>query len=77
MPQQQRTGWDEPKLHDPILEESPKSQRQLATSPPFKISDERIQRKLQDTRWLWGAIRGIPGVQSWRVMSDADRKSVV
>lgn len=68
---QQRTSWDEPDLKDPILEESPRAQRQLAMNPPFKIADERIQRRLQDTGWLWATIRSIPGVQNWRVMSDA------
>ena len=68
---QRRTSWDEPKLQDPILEEAPRSQRQLVTNPPFKVANERVQQKLQDTRWLWGAIRSIPGVQNWRVLSDS------
>lgn len=63
MPQLQRPRWDEPELQDPILEETPRSQRQLAMNPPFKIADERIQRRLQDTGWLWSTIRAIPGVQ--------------
>lgn len=71
MPQLQQPRWDEPNLQDPLLEETPGTQRQLAPSPPFKLADERIQRKLQDTGWLWNAIRSIPGVQNWRVLSDA------
>lgn len=71
MPRQQSTGWDEPKLQDPILEETPRSKRQLATNPPFRLANESLQRKLQDTGWLWRIIRSLPGVQNWRVMSDA------
>jgi signal transduction histidine kinase len=68
---QQRTSWDEPRLKDPIPEETPRVQRQLAKTPPFRIADERIQRRLQDTGWLWGTLRGIPGVRNWRVLSDS------
>lgn len=67
----QRPRWNEPDLKDPILEEAPQSQRQLAMNPPFKIADERIQRRLQDTGWLWSKMRSMPGVQNWRVMSDS------
>lgn len=71
MSQIQPPGWDEPKPTDPISSEPLGAERKLARNPPFRFADERIQRKLQDTGWLWSTIRSIPGVQNWRVLSDA------
>lgn len=70
MPRQQTT-LDEPDMTNPILEESPRTRRLLARSTPFLVPDERIQLKLQDTGWLWAYIKNLPGVKSWRVLSDA------
>ena len=67
----QRTTIDEAEMTDPILEESPRTRRQLAMSPPFKLADDRIQTKLQDTSWLWSILQNLPGVRNWRIMSDA------
>lgn len=70
MPRPQTT-WDEPELKDPILEETPRASRQLSHASPFSFADERIQERLQDTGWLWGMMQSIPGVKSWRVLSDS------
>ena len=66
-----RTTTKDPDLTEPLWEESPRTRNLLARNPPFAIADERIQRKLQDTGWLWASIQSLPGVKSWRVLSDA------
>ena len=37
---------------------------------PFEVTNERLSLKLQDTGWLWSSIQSLPGVKSWRVLSD-------
>lgn len=68
---QPQTTLDTPDVLDPLEDEILRNERQLAMNPPFRLADERIQQKLQDTGWLWTMLKSIPGVQSWRVMSDA------
>lgn len=67
----QRTTWDEPDLLDPMLEETPGSARPLARKLPFRVADERIQQRIEDTGWLWVSMKRFPGVSNWRVLSDS------
>lgn len=62
---------DDPERTTPLSDEPVHTRRLLVKSTPFEIADERIQRKLQDTGWLWDSIKTLPGVKSWRVLSDA------
>lgn len=72
MPKQQpQTMWDEPELRDPILEPTQPEGRQLAAYPPFSFADEKVQKRMLDTGWLWNTIRSIPGVRNWKVISDS------
>lgn len=55
--------YDDAWLDEPLPQEN-----RLA---PFGNLDASIQRKLEDTSWLWAILRSIPGVRNWRVLSDA------
>ena len=66
-----RVTLDKPDVSSPLTDDTVPTERLLIKSTPFLVADERIQRKLQDTGWLWDSIKTLPGVKSWRVLSDA------
>lgn len=40
-------------------------------TPPFKVSNPKVQKVLDDPASLWSLLRNLPGVRSWRVLSDS------
>jgi signal transduction histidine kinase len=38
---------------------------------PFRVNNQQVQRMLDDPNSLWSMLRNLPGVRSWRVLSDA------
>lgn len=40
-------------------------------TPPFKVNNPGIQRVLDDPSASWTALRNLPGVRSWRILSDS------
>ncbi|HWV25225.1 MAG TPA: sensor histidine kinase [Thermomicrobiales bacterium] len=49
---------------------SPPVQDPNAMKAPFKVNNEQVQRMLDDPHSLWTQLRNLPGVRSWRVLSD-------
>src|SRR5699024_681144 len=41
-----------------------------AMKAPFKVNNDQVQRMLDDPHSLWTMLRNLPGVRSWRVLSD-------
>lgn len=37
---------------------------------PCRVSNERVQRVLDDPNSIWFLLRNLPGVRSWRILSD-------
>lgn len=71
MPRQQPVlddyQYDDPWVEDELLPQD----RQLARNPAFGSLDASLQRKLENTDWLWPILQRMPGVRSWRILSDA------
>lgn len=40
-------------------------------TPPFRVGNPKVQKILDDPGSLWSLLRNLPGVRSWRVLSDA------
>ena len=38
---------------------------------PFRVNNVRVQRVLDDPNSLWTLLRNLPGVRSWRILSDS------
>jgi len=38
---------------------------------PFRVNNERVQRALDDPNSFWALLRNLPGVRSWRILSDS------
>ena len=38
---------------------------------PFRVNNPRVQRVLDDPNSLWFLLRNLPGVRSWRILSDS------
>lgn len=72
MPRQQPV-FDDYQYDDPWEDEELLPQdRQVATrNPAFGSLDASLQRKLENTDWLWPVLQRMPGVRSWRILSDS------
>lgn len=46
-------------------------QEMQSLKAPFRVNNERVQRVLDDPNSLWTLLRNLPGVRSWRVLSDS------
>lgn len=38
---------------------------------PFEIRNERVQEAVEDPNLIWNTLRNLPGVRSWRILSDS------
>ncbi len=38
---------------------------------PFEIRNERVQEAVEDPNLIWKTLRNLPGVRSWRILSDS------
>ena len=54
----------------PVTEPAPSS-RPESMKAPFRVNNEQVQRMLDDPNSLWAWVRNLPGIRSWRILSDA------